>query len=149
MIVTFVGHGELYDTDQLQTLLRDAIEEIIHHNETTFYCGGYGRFDLICAHIVKELKSSYPQTRSVFVTPYRTEKSLRAAKESNLYDEILFAGLENIPPRLAIIKRNEYMVDQADLILAFVDHTWGGAYRTLSYAKKRKKNILNLSGVQI
>ena len=149
MIVTFVGHGELYDTDQLQTLLRDAIEEIIHHNETTFYCGGYGRFDLLCARIVKDLKSSYPKTRSIFVAPYRSEKSLRAAQESNLYDEILFAGVENAPPRLAIVKRNEYMVDRADLILAFVDHAWGGAYRTLSYAKKRKKTILNLSGKQI
>ena len=149
MIVTFVGHGDLYDTDQLQALLREAIEEIIRHNETTFYCGGYGCFDLICARIVKDLKSAYPKTRSVFVAPYRTEKSLRAAQETNLYDEILFAGLENVPPRLAIIKRNEYMVDQADLILAFVDHTWGGAYRTLSYAKKRKKAILYLSGKQI
>ena len=41
------------------------------------------------------------------------------------------------------------MVDHADLILAFVDHAWGGAYRTLSYAKKRQKPVLNLSGRQI
>ena len=149
MIVTFVGHGELYDTDQLQAQLRDAIEYIIRYNDTTFYCGGYGSFDSMCARVVKELKTSYPHTRSVYVAPYRNESILRAAKESGLYDEILFAGLENAPPRFAIIKRNEYMVDHADLILAFVDHAWGGAYRTLSYAKKRKKTILNLSGKQI
>ena len=149
MIVTFVGHSQLYDTAQLQAQLRDAIEEIIRHNETTFYCGGYGCFDSICARIVKEMKAAYPKTRSAFVAPYRSEKALRAARESNLYDEILYAGVENAPPRLAIIKRNEYMVDRADLILAFVDHAWGGAYRTLSYAKKRKKTILNLSGKQI
>ena len=37
------------------------------------------------------------------------------------------------------------MVDQADLIIAYVDHPYGGAYKTLEYAKKKQKNIINLA----
>ena len=39
----------------------------------------------------------------------------------------MYPLLENVIPRFAISKRNEWMIDKADLIIAFVNHEYGGA----------------------
>ena len=62
-----------------------------------------------------------------------------------LYDEIVYPELESVPWKFAISKRNEWMVEQADIVIAFVDHDWGGAATTLQYAKRKKKTIINLA----
>ena len=51
---------------------------------------------------------------------------------------------EHIPPRFAILKRNEWMIDNADLVIAYVDHRYGGAYKSLLFAQRRKKKIINI-----
>ena len=63
-----------------------------------------------------------------------------------LYDDVLYPPLETTPYRLAIVKRNEWMVSQSDLVIAYVLYSWGGAARTLEYAEKRKKKIIQLDG---
>ena len=37
------------------------------------------------------------------------------------------------------------MVDEADLVIAYVMYSWGGAAKTLEYAKRKKKTIINLA----
>ena len=61
-----------------------------------------------------------------------------------LYDCSEYPPIETVPKKLAIIKRNEYMVNKADTIVAYVTHGWGGAAQTLEYAKVKKKNIINI-----
>ena len=51
--------------------------------------------------------------------------------------------LEKVPRRYAIVKRNEWMVDHSDTVVSYVTHGWGGAAKTLAYAKRRHKTILN------
>ena len=57
----------------------------------------------------------------------------------------LKAALENVPPKYAIIRRNEWMVDKADLLLAYITYGWGGAARTYRYAKRKGIPIVNLA----
>jgi hypothetical protein len=48
--------------------------------------------------------------------------------------------------RYAIIKRNEYMIDESDFIIFYVTHRFGGgAYRALEYAKRKNKQYINIS----
>jgi hypothetical protein len=65
--------------------------------------------------------------------------------EEHLYDSIVYPPIEKSPPRLAIIKRNEWMISKADLIIAYVLHTHGGAYKSLEYARKKNRFIMNLA----
>ena len=65
--------------------------------------------------------------------------------DRHLYDSSVYPPIENVPMRFAINKRNEWMINQADLVIAYVDHTFGGAYKTLQYAKRKKKQIINLA----
>ena len=59
------------------------------------------------------------------------------------FDEIIIPQI-NCPPKYAIIKRNKYLIDVADIVIAFVKYPWGGSYNTLEYAKKKNKKIINL-----
>ena len=58
------------------------------------------------------------------------------------FDNIVYPPLETVPYRYAIIRRNEWMIDQADIVIAHVRYSWGGAERSLEYAKRKKKEIL-------
>jgi hypothetical protein len=38
------------------------------------------------------------------------------------------------------------MVNNSNFLIAYVDHEWGGAYKTLEYAEKRRKiKIINIA----
>ena len=58
------------------------------------------------------------------------------------FDNIVYPPLETVPYRYAIIRRNEWMIDQADIVIDPVRYSWGGAARSLEYAKRKKKEIL-------
>ena len=148
MIITFVGHGTLNISNELSDKIKKAIEDnIAEKDHVTFYCGGYGDFDNHCARLCREIKATYPKCEVVFVTPYLTSSQQAKMKyllDMKLYDTTVYPPLENVLPRFAISKRNEWMVEQADLVIAFVAHEYGGAYKTLRYAERKKKKIIQL-----
>ena len=61
------------------------------------------------------------------------------------FDEILYPPLEGKPLRFAISYRNQYMMEKADFVIAYVDHDWGGAYKAYRYAKRKGKVVFNLA----
>lgn len=148
MIITFVGHSNISDGRRLLEKIKNTIEENIKDSEfVTFYCGGYGDFDNLCAKACRSIKKTHKGCELVFVTPYITEsqqEKIEYFTKMNLYDFCVYPPLEKVPLRFAIIKRNEWMVREADLIIAYVNKS-GGAYKTLEYARKRKKQIINLA----
>ncbi|MBP3361339.1 MAG: hypothetical protein J6N52_10830, partial [Clostridia bacterium] len=81
----------------------------------------------------------YPHIESVLVVPY-----INRGFDKDLYDCSEYPPLENVPMRFAILKRNEWMVRSADVIVAYISHDWGGAAKTLSYAHQKKKRIINI-----
>ena len=96
--------------------------------------------------LFRSYQKSHPSVKLILVTPYLTEdyqkSRLNAEKES--YDAIVYPELEHIPLKFAISHRNRWMVEQADFVVARIDHGWGGAYETCLHAKRRKKPILFL-----
>lgn len=149
MIITFVGHSKLIKSDVIRdSIFRAIIENIIENERILFYCGGYGDFDNLCAKICSLIRKNNPNCELVYVTPYiltESNQSRQQLSRFNSYDSILYPPIEDVPPKYAISKRNEWMVNKADLIIAYVSHTYGGAYKTLKYAQGRKKRIINLA----
>ena len=64
-----------------------------------------------------------------------------------LYDYSLYPPIEKTPLKFAISKRNKWIVNEADLIIAYVSRNYGGAYSALKYAEKLKKKIINLAKI--
>ena len=149
MIITFIGHSSLYNCKDLHTKIENAIiKNTTAEGYISFYCGGYGDFDNLCASICRSIKEKMPRAEIVFITPYITEaqqKKLMYLIDNKLYDSIIYPPLEKVPAKFAICKRNEWMIDQSELIIAFVKRTHGGAFKALEYARKKKKVIINLA----
>jgi len=139
MVVSFCGHGEVGYSDEIREKLYSIIEDLIKQGADEFLLGGYGSFDLMAAHTVKALKEKYPHIESVLVVPY-----INRGFDKDLYDCSEYPPIENVPKRFAILKRNEWMVKNADVIVAYISHDWGGAAKTLSYARRKKKRIINI-----
>ena len=136
MTVTFCGHAEIAQLDNLRSWLISTIEPLILDGADTFYFGGYGSFDSLAATVLRELKKTYPHIQLVLVLAY-----LNRNTDTSGYDSTLYPELEEVPPRFAISKRNERMVDLSDVVVAYVTHGWGGAAKTLEYAKRKRKVI--------
>lgn len=67
-ICCFAGHARLPDEEEVKIKLKKEISNLIgKENVTTFYSGGKGAFDWLCAHTVDELRTNYPFIRIVFL----------------------------------------------------------------------------------
>lgn len=147
MIITFCGHRDFVATPTLEERLLSILEDTIGESDAELYLGGYGCFDTFafrCGRIYKQL---HPQVALVYVTPYITTPSAKKAEaaQGNRYDQILYPALENVPPRFAISHRNRYMVEQADVVIAYIQRARGGAYQTFQCAQRKGKTIYNLA----
>lgn len=83
------------------------------------------------------MKETTPGIEIVLVLPY-----LNKEIDSELYDSTVYPLIESVPPRYAIVHRNRWMVDNSDLVIAYVTHGWGGAASTLKYAERKKKRVI-------
>ncbi len=137
MKVTFCGHSKLYNkTTEFSKWLDMILPSLIEGGATTFYLGGYGDFDSLAASAVRRQKAVYPNIESVLVLAY-----LNRDAETSRYDSTTYPPLEGVPYRFAISRRNEWMVSASDIVVSGVTHDWGGAAKTLDFAKRKNKVI--------
>ena len=146
MIITFCGHSNYSFDDTVKEKLRGLLLQNIRKNPTCkFYLGGYGDFDSLCLNILKEIKADFPSIELLFITPYLNDNYSKLETAKLYYDGIIYPPLENVPRQFCISKRNEWMVNEADFLIAFVKYSWGGAAKTLEYAKRKKVGFFNLA----
>ena len=136
MIVTFCGHSKINQTDGFSRWLDAILPSLIEGGVTTFYLGGYGAFDGLAAAAVRRQKETYPHIELILVLAY-----LNRDIDASRYDSTTYPPLEKVPPRYAIVKRNEWMVCESSVVISGVTHSWGGAARTLEFAQRKKKVI--------
>ena len=138
MTATFCGHSKLYNQfGEFSQWLDLILPSLIEGGATTFYLGGYGDFDSLAAAAVRRQKATYPQIEAVLVLAY-----LNREIDASRYDSTTYPPLENVPPRYAIVKRNEWMVRESGVVISGVTHEWGGAAKTLDYARRKQKVIV-------
>lgn len=137
MIITFCGHDSVSDVCKVKEWLDNVLDQFIDEEDVTFYLGGYGGFDRLAASVVRQKQTVNPAAQSVLIIPY-----LNREYDESGYDYTLFPPLESVPPRYAISKRNEWMVAQADIVIAYVTHGWGGAAKSLAYARAKRKTVI-------
>ena len=92
MTVTFCGHAEISQRENVEKWLFDVTKALIEQGATTFYLGGYGAFDSLAASVLKEQKKQYPQIERVLVLAY-----LNTEKTKSGYDSTVYPPLETVP----------------------------------------------------
>ena len=146
MIITFCGHSNcLFSDEEKEKLKQILIKEIRKNPTCKFYLGGYGDFDSLCLRTLRELKKEFQDIELIFITPYIDKNYSKLEFAKYHYDDVIFPPLESVPRKFAILKRNEWMVEEADLVIAYVKYSWGGAAKTLEYAKRKKVPIINIA----
>ena len=59
-------------------------------------------------------------------------------------DTMLPEGIESVHPRYAISWRNNWLLKQADYVVTYITHSWGGAAQYAAKAKKQGKTVVEL-----
>ena len=147
MIVTFCGHARFSAKEGLEEKILEILKKTVGDNKAELYLGGCGKFDSLAYSCGVKYKKEHPKISLVFVTPYLSVayQQNRLKNEAERYDYILQPEIEDKPQKFAIVYRNRYMVEKADLVVAYVEHSWGGAYQMYMYAKRKGKEIYNLA----
>lgn len=133
--IAFIGHREIYEsyliTDALEKI---AVEKICEKEYVEFYVGRHGDFDILAASAVKmaQRKIGHHNSSLILLQPYKMKDD---SYYEVFYDEVQYPVTAH--PKAAIGLCNRWMIDRADLIIAFVeDERRGGAYTAIKYAEK-------------
>lgn len=145
MVITFCGHREIFNENNLINKITNILNLKIKENDVTFYLGGYGKFDSIAKLCCLKYKQLHPKSKIYFVSPYLDSTYLNNKNSfTKSLDGTIFPELEKVPKKFAILERNKWMVIKSDLIISYINYSWGGATKTYEYAKTKKKFIINL-----
>jgi uncharacterized phage-like protein YoqJ len=141
-IVAFAGHRHEWHCIGVEKKLLQAIEELIQKGYTIFYDGNYGAFDRKCVDAVLKLKRKYPHIKLIRILAYYHHDKERYELPPS-YDGSLYPDLEEVYPKQIITKRNEWIVDNCDILVYHIENTYNsGACRTVKYAQKHNKPII-------
>ena len=149
-------HKEYYD--KLKIILKDMLkDEIYKYDADTFITGGALGFDTLAFDVVKDLIDDYggnhvlaiPFEKQAIKWPiesqvkYKIIKQLSACVYVDEYEKYNIKGVrtgEYHPAKLQ--KRNEWMVDNCDLLIGCWDGVKkGGTWNCLKYAMNLGKEI--------
>ena len=136
----FCGHSDA--PEYVRQELLDAVASLIREEQAQiFYVGNHGGFDRMVQSVLQEIQTSFPKIKVYVVYAYLPQKEdCIPNKMLTIFPE----GLETVPKRAAIPRRNQWIVGHSSIMIAYVTRSFGGAAQTLAYAKRRKVDIIRL-----
>lgn len=147
-ICAFFGHRDTFINDELEQKVESIVVDLINNGMDEFWVCNEGNFDWLSRMVMSRVKQEYCHFIAVcYICAYNPDK-FSAIKQDNLlqkYELIYPDEVAKVPKKFAIEKRNQYIVDNADVIVCFVQRKKGGAYRAVHRAEKQRKKIINLA----
>ena len=142
--VAVTGHRIVKDLDKKN--LKNIFRELIEKEYNVFHVGMALGFDIICFKTLLELKAQY-NIKIIACIPCENQDSLWSEKQKKEYRNLLnFADEKVILSKeytsSCMQKRNEYMVDNSMVIVAYLKRNSGGTYNTVKYAVEKQKEII-------
>lgn len=142
----FTGHREL-SQNQVESItftLYRTINDLVEMGCTHFISGFADGADLLCAEIVTQFKKINSNICLEAAIPHRDRLNYKSEKFKNLLDKCdNVTVLQEKYHKGCFDKRNKYMVDNSDTVVAIWDgRENGGTYNTISYAKSKEKKVI-------
>ncbi len=151
LICCFSGHRpeKLRCTEsEAIALLKKEIEKSVGEGYKTFISGMARGSDIWAAKIVADLKKNY-EIRLVCAVPYPGFHSGWKAGWKNefesiiaLADDVVYICAHYV--RGCFHRRNEWMVDKSDKLIAVYCGAAGGTRNTIRYAERKRLKIVNV-----
>ena len=161
-----------YDwNDKLNIKIRDNIKEVLEallkhypNEQFHFIFGGALGFDQFATQVVLELKNKYKDRKIALeiAVPFKNQpnKWFNKSDIERYYNQLKFADKVTYVDRLpdygvkgfkedeySVLKlniRNNYMVDNSDIVIAYWDGSKSGTGNCVNYAEKKNKKIINI-----
>lgn len=145
--VSFIGHKENDDFSFVEEQVYNVVDDLISTKEyVEFYVGRNGEFDSLVTSVIKQVKRDREDSNSslILVLPYEIAN---IEDYENFYDEVIFPReLYKVHFKSAITKRNEWFIENSDLLVAYVVRNTGGAAQCLKKALQRGIAIKRIDG---
>ena len=139
---TFFGHRN-FNINAVPLILNTIRVLIENEDVDVFFIGNNGAFDASVISTLDKLRSSY-NFKAYIVLPSYSPFSKCSATDLP-FNTIIPDGLERIPKKFAILKRNEWMINHSDFIVTYVRHEAGsGAAKAKKLAIAKNKTVIEL-----
>ena len=141
-------YGKGFKHKKYLASLARQIEELIESGYTHFLSGGALGVDQDFAEAVLYAKQVHAGIELEIAVPCRNQAARWSEAEQLRYRSILDRAdrveiLSENYTRFCMLKRNEYMVDKSDLVLAYWNgEESGGTWYTMRYANRKKQELL-------
>lgn len=138
---SFFGHHD--SPESIKPILRQTLIDLIENNNVSrFLVGHHGSFDRMALSVLREIAKTQQISYGVVLSFLPNEKN---RIRIDCWEETLIPrGLEKVPPKYGIIFRNKWMVNEADIVIGYMEHPFGGAAKFLMHAEKMGKKIIYL-----
>ena len=147
----FTGHRAMSMEEQqrIYPILMEKLEKAAAKGVTVFRNGGALGFDTMSALSVLKLKERYPQVKLCIDVPHRGQPDRWEEFDRNVYEYILTHAdkvtyVSERYHRGCMQKRNRFMVDNSDFVIAYVKQMKGGSHYTARYAESLGKKVVYL-----
>ena len=133
---------------KLKAILTDTIEKQITENGVTHFISGMAMgVDTFAAEAVLKLKEKYPQITLECAIPCETQAAKWSENWRERYYGIIARSdretmLQTHYTANCMMKRNRYMVDHSDAVIAVWNGSKSGTGNTVRYAMSRGKKVL-------
>ena len=137
----FTGHRSL-ESDFSYTAFKKLLKKLISNGVRIFYVGMAMGFDMLAAEEVLNLKKKGKDVKLIACIPCENQQKYYSPEDQERYLEILEKADEKVYVSKSYTfwcmqKRNEYMVDRCDVLIAYINRETGGTANTVRYAKRK------------
>ena len=134
--------------------LKEQIEQLIGEGYAHFISGGAMGMDTWAAEAVLELKERYPWILLEMVSPFDGQASRWDAGYQQRHDRLyeladITTATGHAYTKGCMFRRNRYLVDNSDVLLAAYDGQAGGTAMTCEYARQNGVQVMELPPLEI
>ena len=148
--LTYLWDEQSKESVKLKDDIKRAIVELIEKYGVVHFISGMAiGVDMISAEIVLELKENHPEITLECAIPCETQANKWTEKYRNRYFSIIEMSdketlLQTHYTNDCMMKRNKYMVDKSDYVIAVWNGDASGTGNTVKYAKDKNKTIIQI-----
>lgn len=137
----FLGNATIFNVKETADKVKKAVVDLITQKQVdTFLVGTKGEFEILSHKMMEQIQCEYPDIKIMLVIAY--VKDLERCPYN--FDDFYYPMKSEMGhKRWSIAKRNEWIIEQSDFIIACNQYQ-GRAYNYCERAKRNGKVIIEL-----
>ena len=142
-VCAFLGNANIWnEKETAERIKQTAIDLITHKQVDTFLVGTKGEYEVLAHKVMEQVRDNYTDIRIMLVLAYAQDlDKCRYSFNDFYYPSKSELGYK----RWSIAKRNEWIVDEADYIIA-CNYYQGRAFNYCQKAKRKGKEVIEIGG---